>query len=103
MYATIVLARRKIKHAIYVVKYNIPMEYEEILEIDFLRKQQVSCDYKKQELKIGNAILKRELQLYSKIALKSRSETIIQAATNRNEVGINGRKKQYQEYTSGDV
>ena len=62
------------------------MEYDGILGIDFLRKQQVSCDYKKRELKIGNATLK--LQPYNKITLKPRSETIVQAATNRNETGI---------------
>ena len=62
------------------------MEYEGILGIDFLRKQQVSCDYKKLELKIGDTVLK--LQPYKKIRLKPRSETIIQVATNRNEVGI---------------
>ena len=62
------------------------MDYEGILGIDFLRKQQVSCDYKKRELKIGDAVLK--LQPYDKITLKPRSETIIQAATNRNEIGI---------------
>jgi hypothetical protein len=86
MYATIDLDGRKIKHAIYVVKDDFPMEYEGILGIDFLRKQQVSCDYRKRELKIGNAILK--LLPYDKITLKPRSETIVQAATDRNEIGV---------------
>ncbi|KMQ88106.1 retrovirus-like pol polyprotein [Lasius niger] len=86
MYATIDLDGRKIKHAIYVVRNDFPMEYEGILGIDFLRKQQVSCDYRKRELKIGNAVLK--LLPYDKITLKPRSETIVQAATDRNETGV---------------
>ncbi|CAL1681033.1 unnamed protein product [Lasius platythorax] len=86
MYATIDLDGRKIKHAIYVVRNDFPMEHEGILGIDFLRKQQVSCDYKKRELKIGNAVLK--LLPYDKITLKPRSETIVQAATDRNEIGV---------------
>lgn len=61
------------------------MEYDGNLGIYFLRKQQVCCDYKKQELKIGNVTLK--IQPYDKITLKPR-ETIVQAATNRNEIGI---------------
>ncbi|KMQ92552.1 retrovirus-like pol polyprotein [Lasius niger] len=86
MYATIDLDGRKIKHTIYVVKDDFPMEYEGILGIDFLQKQQVSCDYKKRELRIGDAVLK--LLPYDKITLKPRSETIIQAATDRNEIGV---------------
>ncbi|XP_029173288.1 uncharacterized protein LOC114942149 [Nylanderia fulva] len=49
-FATIDLDDRKIKHAIYVVKDDFPMEYDGIIGIDFLQKQKVSCDYRKQEL-----------------------------------------------------
>jgi len=86
MYANIELNGNKIKHAIYVVKDDFPMEYDGIIGLDFLQKQQVTCDYKRRELRIGNAVLK--LQPYNKIILKPRSETIIQATTNRNEIGI---------------
>jgi hypothetical protein len=86
MYANIELNDNKIKHAIYVVKDDFPMEYDGIIGLDFLQKQQVTCDYKRRELRIGNAVLK--LQPYNKIILKPRSETIIQATTNRNEIGI---------------
>lgn len=85
-YATIDLNNQKIKHAIYVVKDDFPMEYDGIIGVDFLQKHRVSCDYKKQELQIGNTALK--LRPYNKILLKPRSETIIQATTNRNETGI---------------
>jgi len=41
--ATIPLWNRKIHHTIYVVK-NFPIDYEGILRIDFLQKQQALCD-----------------------------------------------------------
>lgn len=86
IHARIDIGNRKIKHTIYVVKDNFPMEYEGILGIDFLRKQGVKCNFKKRELTIGDAVL--NLQPYEKIRLPPRSETIVRAATNRNSTGI---------------
>ena len=86
MHATIDLNGQKIKHDIYVVKDDFPLDYEGVIGIDFLKKQQISCDYRNKEIKIGNAILK--LKPHNKIVLKPRSETIVQAATNRNETGV---------------
>lgn len=85
-FATIDLDDRKINHAIYVVKDDFPMEYDGIIGIDFLQKQKVSCDYRKQELQIGNTIIK--LRPHNKTLLKPRSETIVQATTNCNKIGV---------------
>jgi len=68
-----------------VVKDDFP-DYEGILEIDFLQKQQAMCDHGKKRLRIGDETLK--LQSYSKLILKPRSETIIQAITSSKRVGI---------------
>jgi len=58
---------------------------EGILGIDF-QKQQAMCDLDKKRLRIGDKTLK--LQPYSKLILKPRSETIIQAITSSKRVGI---------------
>ncbi|KAL6416872.1 hypothetical protein ACFW04_014791 [Cataglyphis niger] len=84
MYGTIRI--NKVKHAFYVVRDDIPIEYEGILGIDFLRQHSVTCDYKYNRLKIGNAML--NLHPFYKIILKPRSETIIKARTNQNRIGI---------------
>ncbi|KAL6433632.1 hypothetical protein ACFW04_006615 [Cataglyphis niger] len=55
MYGTIRINNQKVKHAFYVVRDDIPIEYEGILGIDFLRQHSVTCDYKYNQLKIGNA------------------------------------------------
>jgi len=70
----------------FVVKDNFPIDYEGILGIDFLQKQQAMCDLGKRRLCIGDEILK--LQPYSKLILKPRSETVIQAITSSKRVGI---------------
>jgi len=41
--ATIPLRNRKIRHTFYVMK-DFSIDYEEILGIDFLQKQQAICD-----------------------------------------------------------
>jgi len=69
-----------------VVKDDFPIDYEGILGIDFLQKQQAMCDLGKKRLRIGDETLK--LQPYSKLILKPRSETIIQAITSSKRVGI---------------
>jgi len=83
---TIPLRNRKIRHSIYVMKDDFPIDYEEILRIDFLQKQQATCDLGKKRFHIDDETLK--LQPYAKSVLKPRTETIIQAITNSNRVGI---------------
>ncbi|KMQ83215.1 hypothetical protein RF55_20622 [Lasius niger] len=70
----------------YEVKDDFPIEYDGILGVDFLRKQEATCDYKKKQLKVGQRILK--LYPYRRMTLKPRSETIIQVATNKNTIGV---------------
>jgi len=41
--ATISLGHRRIRHIIYVVKDDFPIEYEEILGIDFLQNNKPSA------------------------------------------------------------
>ncbi|XP_029659455.1 uncharacterized protein LOC115233278 [Formica exsecta] len=84
--ATITLEKRRIKHTMYVVKDDFPIEYDGILGVDFLRKHQATCNYKTKQLKVGQHILK--LYPYLKVTLKPRSETIIQVATDKNTIGV---------------
>ncbi|KAL6259364.1 hypothetical protein P5V15_009281 [Pogonomyrmex californicus] len=73
---TIKLGKEEIRHSIYVVRDDFPMDYEGILGIDFLAKQKARCDHGKKILSIGKTNLK--LQPYQKVLLKLRSETIIE-------------------------
>jgi len=73
--ATISLGE-KIRHIMYVVKDDFPIDYEGIFGIDFLTKQQVKCDHGKKKLRIGDVTLK--LHLHKKMLLAARSETIVQ-------------------------
>ncbi|KAM0732490.1 Retrovirus-related Pol polyprotein from transposon 412 [Formica fusca] len=86
MYAAIKVDGHKLEHVFYAVKDDIPIEYEGILGIDFLRQHSVSFNYKQNQLKIGEAVLK--FHSFNKIILKPRSETIVKAATNQNRIGI---------------
>jgi len=83
--ATIPLGEQKIRHTMYVVKDDF-IDYEGILGIDFLTKQQTKCDYGKKKLRIGDVTLK--LHPHQKMLLAARSETIVQAITDRNSLGI---------------
>jgi len=85
-YATIELGGRRLKHAFCVIGDDTPIEHEGILEIDFLRKHTVTCDYSNRRLQIGNTVLK--LHPFSKLILKPRSEIVLKATTNKNRVGI---------------
>ncbi|KAL6420402.1 hypothetical protein ACFW04_014529 [Cataglyphis niger] len=85
MYGTIRINNQKVKYAFYVIRDDIPIEYEGILGIDFLCQHSVTCDYKNQ-LKIGNAML--NLHPFNKIILKPRSETIIKVRTDQNQIRI---------------
>jgi len=82
IYATIKLNTRKLKHAIYVISDDFPIEQNGILGIDFLRQQSATCDYTNNRIKIGESTLK--LYPSERICLKPRSETIIRASTTRN-------------------
>ncbi|KAL6417838.1 hypothetical protein ACFW04_012495 [Cataglyphis niger] len=75
-------------HKIYTIGKidDIPIEYEGILGIDFLCQHSVICDYKYNQLKIGNAVL--NFHPFNKIILKPRNETIIKARTDQNRIGI---------------
>ncbi|KAL6446821.1 hypothetical protein ACFW04_001329 [Cataglyphis niger] len=86
VYVTIKINNQKVKHTFYVVRDDIAIEYEGILGIDFLRQHSVTCDYKYNRLKIGNAML--NLYPFNKIILKPRNETIIKARTDQNRIGI---------------
>ncbi|KAL6252063.1 hypothetical protein P5V15_010194 [Pogonomyrmex californicus] len=44
---TIKLGKEEIRHLVYVVRDNFPMDYEGILGIDFLAKQKAKCDHGK--------------------------------------------------------
>ncbi|KAL6258277.1 hypothetical protein P5V15_008350 [Pogonomyrmex californicus] len=84
--ATITLGDREIRHTMYVVRDDFPINYEGILGLDFLNKQQAKCDHGKKQVRIGNTTFK--LYPYKKTMLMPRSETIIQAVTDRNNIGI---------------
>jgi len=84
--ATIPLEHRRIRHTIYVVKDDFPIEYEGILGIDFLQKQKAKCDLGKRQLRIGDEIFK--LRPYTTVILKPRSETVVRAITNTQYVEV---------------
>ncbi|KAL6419610.1 hypothetical protein ACFW04_013698 [Cataglyphis niger] len=75
MYGTIRINNQKVKHAFYVVKDDILIEYEGILGIDFLRQHSETP-------KLLN------LHPFNKLILKPRTETIIKARTDQNRIGI---------------
>jgi len=80
--ATITIGNREIRHIMHVVKDDFPINYEGILGIDFLTKQRAKCDHGKGRVRIGEVSFK--LHPFKKITLTPRSETIVQAITNRN-------------------
>jgi len=88
-YATIELDGRRLKHAFYVIGDDTPIEHEGILEIDFLRKHTVTCNYSNNRLQIGSTVLK--LHPLNKLILTPRSETIIKVTTNKNRHSSRGR------------
>ncbi|XP_071574634.1 uncharacterized protein [Temnothorax nylanderi] len=84
--ASILIGKETIRHTMYVVRDDFPVDYEGILGIDFLKKHQAVPNHAENRLKIGAATFK--LQPYRKFTLPPRSETIISAITNTNKVGI---------------
>lgn len=84
--ATIPLKTRNVKHKIYVVKGDFPIEYDGILGADFLKKYQASWDYATRKMRIDNNLF--TLFPCNKFILNARSEAIITAITNDNTVGI---------------
>ncbi|KAL6254132.1 hypothetical protein P5V15_014754 [Pogonomyrmex californicus] len=51
--ATIMLGDREMRHTMYVVRDDFPINYEEILGLDFLNKQEAKCDYGKKQVRIA--------------------------------------------------
>ncbi|XP_011701465.1 PREDICTED: uncharacterized protein LOC105458100, partial [Wasmannia auropunctata] len=76
--ATIPIGDRKVRHTVFIVRDDFPIEYEGILGIDFLQKQNAKCDLGKKQLDIGDTTL--QMRPFIK-KLKPRSETIAQAYT----------------------
>ncbi|KAL6257758.1 hypothetical protein P5V15_011376 [Pogonomyrmex californicus] len=70
----------------YVIKDDFLVAYEGILGIDFIKKHRAKCDHAKEILRIGSVNLK--LYPHKKYILTPRSETIVQAITNQNQIGI---------------
>jgi len=68
------------------VRDDFPIDYEGILEINFLQKYHAKCDLGRKQLLIGT--IKFRLHPYTKFKLHPRSETIIPAVTDLNHVGI---------------
>ncbi|KAL6264230.1 hypothetical protein P5V15_004317 [Pogonomyrmex californicus] len=85
---TIKLGKKEICHSVYVVRDDFPMDYEGIFGIDFLAKQKARYDHGKKILSIDKTNLKLQSYIKGIILLKPRSETIIEAFINRNQVGI---------------
>jgi len=71
----------------HVVKNDFLIDYEGILGIDFLTKQRAKCDHGKGQVR-GIDKVNFKLHLFKKVTLTLRSETIVQAVTNRNRIGI---------------
>ena len=86
MQAHINIGEQVLRHTMYVVKDDFPMEYDGILGLDFMKNHRVICDYDKQQLNIAGVTFK--IKPYGKIILQPRSETIVRATTNRNQPGV---------------
>ncbi|KAL6268302.1 hypothetical protein P5V15_001423 [Pogonomyrmex californicus] len=61
---TIKLGKEEIRHSVYMVRDDFPMDYEGILGVDFLAKQKARCDHGKKILSIAKTNLK--LQPYKR-------------------------------------
>ncbi|XP_020296184.1 uncharacterized protein LOC109861084 [Pseudomyrmex gracilis] len=84
--AHIQLRNRRIKHAIYVVRNDFPIKYQGILGSDFIRKYNAVHNYKEGRLKVGKDLM--TLRPYESVVLQPKNETIVQAITDSNQVGI---------------
>jgi len=87
---TMISLRYRRIRIICVVKNNFPIDYERILEIDFLKKQQATCDFGKKQFRISDETLK--LQPYTKSILKQRTKIIIQAITSSKHRNCEGKR-----------
>lgn len=56
--ATVSLGYKEIRHTMYVVKDDFPIDYEGLLGIDFSTKQQAKCDHGKKLMRINNVTFK---------------------------------------------
>jgi len=85
-YLHVKLNNGKIRHPVYVIKDDTPLEYDGIIGADFIRKNSVTCDYGTKRIRIGDTSFK--LNPYKRVKLKSRSETIVQVIANVNIIGV---------------
>lgn len=84
--ANIKISRRQLAQKIYIIKDNVPIEYEGILDVDFLQSHNAKCDYRNRQL----TILGKSLPLlpYQNYTLPARSEVIVNAISTSNKTGL---------------
>jgi hypothetical protein len=85
-YLNVSLTDGRIKHPVYVLKDDTPMEHDGILGIDFIYKSKATCNFDTKRVRIGNSSFK--LYPYKRIALQPRSETIVQVIATQNVTGV---------------
>lgn len=84
-YLSIQLPNRILKHPVYVIKDDAPLEYDGIIGADFIRKNNVTCNY---GLKATIKNTSFKLYPYRRMTLKARSKTIVQVTADRNTIGV---------------
>ncbi|XP_020297641.1 uncharacterized protein LOC109862121 [Pseudomyrmex gracilis] len=84
--ATIRLKDKNIKHPVYVVRDDFPVSYQGILRNDFMKKHNAKPDSKAGKLSLGKN--KLQLRPYKNVKLQPCNETIVQAVTDSNQIGI---------------
>ncbi|KAL6262932.1 hypothetical protein P5V15_005720 [Pogonomyrmex californicus] len=85
-HVTVQLSRKKIRHPVYIVRDNAPMEYDAILGADFIWKYIIAFNPKTNSVQFQNT--KFRLYPYRRVTLRPRSETIVQVTTNQNIIGL---------------
>lgn len=78
------LKKKEIKHPIYVMRDDFLINYQSILGNDFIKKHNAKHDYKAGKLSLE----KEALRPYKNIELRLRSETIVEAIADSNQIGI---------------
>ncbi|KAL6256563.1 hypothetical protein P5V15_012672 [Pogonomyrmex californicus] len=78
---TVQLSRKKVRHSVYIVRDNAPMEYDAILGADFIWKYIIAFNPKTNSVQFKNT--KFKLYPYRRVTLGPRSETIVQVTTNQ--------------------
>ncbi|XP_036141761.1 uncharacterized protein LOC118645219 [Monomorium pharaonis] len=82
----VVMHDKKIKHPMYVIRDDAPIEYEGILGADFTRKNNVTCNYGTKTVRLGDT--KFKLYPYRRVTLQPRSETIVQVTASVNTLEV---------------